>query len=86
MPAGDYAAGVARAYAGGGHTDWYLPGEDELNAVYIHRGAIGGAWSADYWSSSEINTQFAWDQFFADGSQLATGKFHLGAVRAVRVF
>jgi hypothetical protein len=82
----DYAAGVARAYSGGGRNDWYLPSKDELNQLYLHRKAIGGPWLTDYWSSSEISAPFAWDQVFGNGSQLSTGKFHLGGVRAVRTF
>jgi hypothetical protein len=85
-PAASYAAGWARAYKGGGYADWYLPSKDELNKLHVKRKAIGGSWRADYWSSSEINAQFAWDQAFVGGPQLITGKFHLGGVRAVWTF
>jgi hypothetical protein len=37
----NYAAGLARAYTGGGYTDWYLPSRDELLAIIKNRGAIG---------------------------------------------
>lgn len=42
-----------------GHTDWYLPAQDELAVLYNNRAAIGnftetGPWpSGFYWSSSE---------------------------------
>lgn len=42
-----------------GHTDWYLPAQDELNVLYTNRVAIGafdltGSWADGfYWSSSE---------------------------------
>jgi len=86
-PATSYAAGVARAYAGGGHDDWYLPSKDELNKLYENRGAIGGFdGSARYWSSSEIGSKHAWYQDFASGSQGNIDKDHDFRVRAVRSF
>ena len=79
-----YAAGVARAYTGGGYADWYLPSKDELNKLFLNRAAIGGfdltpggdsSWGAGpYWSSSEYieggtpSVLFAWAQYFSAGS------------------
>jgi hypothetical protein len=36
----DFAAGLARAYNGGGYTDWFLPSVAELNKMIINRRAI----------------------------------------------
>ena len=36
----DFAAGLARAYNGGGYTDWFLPSVEELNKMIINRSAI----------------------------------------------
>ena len=81
-----YAAGLARAYSGGGYSDWYLPGADELAKLYVNRGAIGGFGSAHYWSSSEKNASGAYDLWFADGNQYTDRKDNMRNVRAVRAF
>ena len=40
----------------GGHTDWYLPKELELVALYTSMTEIGGFASATYWSASEASS------------------------------
>ena len=81
-----YAAGLARAYNGGGHSDWYLPSRDELNMLYLNRVAIGGFAAALYWSSSEGAAYYALYQDFSNGDQGGGGKDGLLRVRAVRAF
>lgn len=57
----DDAANVARAYTGGGLTDWSLPSEDELVALYFYpdRNGIGGFVDGFYWSSTSVGTGLA---------------------------
>jgi len=83
-----YAAGLARAYTGGGYTDWYLPSKDELNKLYLNRSAIGGFVNSQYWSSSEERFigYTAWRQSLDDGYQINDNKFSLNRVRAIRSF
>ena len=88
-----YAAGLARAYTGGGYTDWYLPSKDEIYKLYLLYTAIegfvyissllDGYW---YWSSTEFDDSSAWFQYFDDGFQAIAGKEECLAVRAVRSF
>jgi len=85
----NYAAGIARAYRGGGYSDWYLPSKDELNKLWINRTAIGlsSGISGYYWSSSEFDVNSAWFQYLVDGSQSAFyNKYSTSSVRAVRSF
>ena len=82
----NYAAGLARAYTGGGYTDWYLPSQDELNKLYLNKTAIGGFASFYYWSSTERDFSNAWYQYFFIGSQFYQGKNNESYVRAIRAF
>ena len=88
----NYAAGLARAYTGGGYTDWYLPSKDELNKLYLNRVAIGGFISNSsglYWSSSEIQSypyHSAWLQDFSNGGPLSFFKEFDVNIRAIRSF
>lgn len=81
-----YAAGLARAYNGGGYSDWFLPSKDELEKLYINRGAIDGFADNYYWSSSEYDADDAWYQYFSNGDQDYCYKSNYLRVRAVRAF
>ena len=86
-PATGYAAGVARAYAGGGYSDWYLPSKDELGILYGNRAAIGGFNAVGYWSSSEFDAGRAHYWHFGTGLTGNTLKSSVqGRVRAIRNF
>ena len=88
-----YAAGLARAYNGGGYKDWYLPSKDELNKLSLNKVAIGGFAGYNYWSSTEDNgTPYgsnAWSQYLYGGfgaNPLSFNKDNDCYVRAVRSF
>ena len=91
-----YAAGLARAYTGGGHTDWFLPSKDELNKMYLNKATINTTAAANsgsdfttyvYWSSTEYSSSKAWGQDFDLGAGgYATKNYYQGSVRAVRAF
>ena len=93
-----YAAGLARAYEGGGYTDWFLPSKDELSQMYLKKTDINTTALANngsnfsnlfYWSSTEISLSYAWVLGFANDN----GNFYqiyksydTYDVRAVRAF
>ena len=81
-----YAAGLARAYNGGGYTDWFLPSKDELNQLYENSAAIGAFTNIFYWSSTEIDNLSSWLQNFYVGDQINANKYGAAYVRAVRAF
>ena len=82
-----YAAGLARAYTGGGYTDWYLPSKDELAKLYAMKVlGFGGFANNYYWSSTELASSFAWFQYFDGGFQTTNDKNYNYYVRAIRAF
>ena len=83
------AAEKVRVYNGGGMTDWSLPSQDELNALYYYTGrnAIGGFAADCYWSSSQLDNNNAWYQKFQSGYQTWSGnKASTCGLRPVRAF
>ena len=96
-PETSYAAGLARAYTGGGYSDWFLPSKDELNKMYTNRATINTTAAANsgsnfstnsnsYWSSTESGSSNAWQQYFGNGYQRNYNKSTTNPVRAVRAF
>ena len=89
-----YAAGVARAYKGGGYSDWFLPSVDELNKLYAMRVLGFGNFVTVvdfYWTSTEPqNTKFYYNmacaQYFYSGLKPNVGRNGQGLIRAIRAF
>jgi hypothetical protein len=89
-----YAAKLCYDLVSAGFTDWYLPSKYELNLMHTNIGRaapppntnIGNFASDFYWSSSELDLNFAWAQYFLVGNQFTDLKNHLCRVRAVRAF
>ena len=88
----DYAAGLARAYTGGGYTDWFLPSKDELNQMCINKSTLEAVSGFNaftntyYWSSTEHDSDDALMQLFPIGHQTNYSKGYTSTVRAVRAF
>jgi hypothetical protein len=82
-----YAAGVARAYTGGGYTDWYLPSLYELQKLWLGRDLIGGfnRYMA-YWSSTEQDFEKAYDILWNTGGIRNDTKDVNAQIRPIRSF
>ena len=80
------AATAARAYTGGGLSDWFLPSRDELNQLFLQRTVVGGFAAGSYWSSSQVAANFALIQNFVNGNQVVDPKGSPEHVRPVRAF
>jgi hypothetical protein len=70
------------------HSDWYLPALDELKILHDNLKAPNAPGhnfqSANYWSSSELNTVGAWIYIFASGDPGANIKNGALRVRCIR--
>ena len=88
--AGCATAGIAARLCGdlvqGGYSDWYLPSQDELNKLYLNQIAIGGFVGTYYWSSTEVDSDYAWYQYLGNGYQNYDFKYYTLRVRPVRAF
>jgi len=89
-----YAAQLCYDLSLGGFSDWYLPSKKELSLMFtnIGRGAkapnkdVGNFAEDFYWSSTELDLNFAWAQYFLIGNIFTDLKNHDCRVRAVRSF
>ena len=84
LKTGVYAAHTCDTLNAYGHSDWYLPSKDELNAIYQNRVVIGGFTFPAYWSSTENSSDYAWNQLFDIGTRNYNHKSGLKQVRCVR--
>lgn len=69
------AAWFCNGLTEGGYSDWYLPSRDELEKLFINRVSIGGFPAGFYWSSSEYDSQGAFNQNFSTGLFATQYKF-----------
>ncbi len=88
-----YAAKICSDLVEGGYDDWFLPSKDELDELYKHKDElykhkedVGGFEPKEYWSSSEINSNYVWSQNFGSGDQGVFNRVGGLRVRAVRAF
>ena len=65
---------------------WRLPTKNELNVMYKNKDRIGGFAGNRYWSSTEVGSGNAWNQYFDDGFQSLNEESSIFYVRAVRAF
>jgi hypothetical protein len=88
-----YAAGLARLFAGGGFSDWYLPSNWELNMCYnsaaiVNKvlGGTNGLGGTSYWTSTENSSSTVWNLTFNFATYDNTASKNFArSVRAVRI-
>jgi len=83
------AATVAKAYQGGGKTDWFLPSRDELSQMSGKFMPDGDYWSSTEYAITDLTGQSlitVWAQYITLGSQPNAKKASALYVRPVRAF
>jgi len=94
-PAPYRAARACASQTYGGHSDWYLPAQNELNMFWTSAGStsagviltygnsfdVSGTW---YWTSSEYANSYAYIEQFSDGTEYSYNKNVAFPVRCVR--
>ncbi len=76
----------ARAYNGGGLSDWFVPTKDELAQMYIRKALLTGLATASYRTSSEASATQVWEQDLGNGNQWQNTKGGGDTVRPIRAF
>ena len=71
--------------------DWFLPSINELKKIYDNKTTLEAVdgftdFSDYYWSSTELDSSYAWLQYFFNGDQYDSDKYSTTYVRAVRAF
>ena len=86
------AATYCSDYTYGGYSDWFLPSQGEMSALYTNRVAVSSSigTSASYWTCSEDTLQFSgatYGRVWTGGNGgTVTGKNNSYLVRPVRAF
>jgi hypothetical protein len=80
------AAVLARGYDGGNKSDWYLPSLDEIGELYVGRTVVASFVFNNYWTSSEIGFDGAWNFNLRINQSGGNGKFDNRGVRPIRAF
>jgi len=81
------AAQICASLTTGGTNDWFLPSLGELHELYQQRTLSGiSITTGRYWSSSQYNGSYAWNQIFDSDLQDYPNKAIGYSVRAIRAF
>ncbi len=81
------AISMARTYAGGGKTDWYLPSTDEMVALSTARDYVDGLRCNDWYATStELNDSVYWVVYPCHSSTGHSYKAEGRYVRPIRAF
>lgn len=84
---GNIAAKLADNYVFNGYSDWFLPSQAELDLLYQQRAVVGNLNQISYWSSSQVDSSFAWSKYIATGNSFNNiQKTNQFSVRAIRAF